>query len=72
MRIRGFTLIEVLMSLGLFMYFFTAIIVVYFNFSDNLISISKNSQCSDFSNIIIQKVLTDADSFVISTTSDEV
>ena len=68
-NIKGFTLIEVLISLGIFVYVFSGLMILFIQFSKNHTTTEK---CSPFTFLLIQKKLTETDSLEISSTSDEV
>ncbi len=53
---RGFTLIEVLISLGIFAYVFSSLMILFFQFSKNT---TGEEKCSPFTLILIQKILTE-------------
>ncbi len=65
---RGFTLIEVLISLSIFAYVFSALIILFFQLSKGMDGTGK---CSSFSFIIIQKVLTETSSMQVATSGLE-
>ncbi len=66
---KGFTLIEVLISLAIFTYAFSALIILFFQFSKSTI---KTSKCSAFSFVLIQKLLTEAGGIQVASTSEVV
>jgi len=66
---KGFTLIEVLISLSIFAYVFLSITVLFFQFSK---SVHGTNKCSSFSLILIQKILTESDNVEFDSTSSEI
>ncbi len=68
-RKKGFTLIEVLISLSIFAYVFSALIILFFQFSKGT---TKTEKCSSFSLILIQKILTESDNVIVSLDGSEV
>lgn len=63
---NGFTLIEVLISLSIFTYVFSSLMILFFQFSK---SIHNTGKCSSFTFILIQKILTEANDIQVATTS---
>jgi prepilin-type N-terminal cleavage/methylation domain-containing protein len=68
----GFTLIEVIISIALFVYIMSTVVYLYVIFNGNVLVNQKRSDCSSFSKIMIQKLLTTSDFLEISTSSDKV
>lgn len=66
---NGFTLIEVLISLAIFSYVLSSLIILFIQFSKGY---ENTGVCSNFSLLIIQKILTESDSLIVASTSDEV
>lgn len=66
---RGFTLIEVLISLSIFSYIFSSLIILFFQFSRGVQNVNN---CSPFSILVIQKILTESDIVEVSKISKEV
>lgn len=67
-RKRGFTLLEVLISLSIFMCVFSAILNLFFQFSSGN---NDSPKCSAFTFILIQRFLTEGSSLIVSSSTDE-
>ena len=65
----GFTLIEILISLGIFSYVFSGLMVLFLQFSK---SHNPPDKCSSFSFLLIQKALTESDNLDVASSGDEV
>lgn len=66
---KGFTLIEVLISLSIFLYVFSSLMILFFQFSKG---VHGNEKCSSFSFVLIQGVLTENENIQVSSTNDGV
>jgi prepilin-type N-terminal cleavage/methylation domain-containing protein len=66
MKKRGFTLIEIILALGIFTYVFSGIMLLFFQFSRTM---HPEKTCSHFTFVIIQNALTESNSLLVSTSS---
>ncbi len=69
---KGFTFIEIILSVSIFIYVFVNIMSIYINFSTIYLKTINTAHCSSFSMLLIQNLLTNIDGFIIASSSEQV